>query len=122
LTSRQELAAFAMACGRKLTEAAADSGAGVRTIKRWSATLPAFRRRINQYHAEMVETAMGRLADNMTSAADTLGYLCRKSKNESVRLGAARAILELGVKLRENVEHEERIAALESRAGGRASR
>jgi hypothetical protein len=67
----------------------------------------------------MTSRALGRLVDSMTSAADTLGFLCRKGKSEQVRLGAARALLELGVKLRETVEFEERIAALESRQGQR---
>jgi hypothetical protein len=44
-----------------------------------------------------------------------------RAKSRSVRLGAARAILELGTKLRESVELEQRIAALEAgRAGGKA--
>jgi len=52
------------------------------------------------------------------ASAGTLGYLCRKGKSEMVRLSAARAVLELGTKLRENVELEVRIAALESRQRG----
>ena len=49
----------------------------------------------------------------MSGAADTLGQLARKAKQESVRLAAARAVLELGAQLRETVELEQRIAALE---------
>jgi hypothetical protein len=36
------------------------------------------------------------------------------AQSESVRLGAARSILELGSKLRDNVEFGERLAALEA--------
>ena len=61
----------------------------------------------------MTQRALGTLVDQMVSAADTLGYLCRKGKSEMVRLTAARSILELGTKLRETVELEERIANLE---------
>jgi hypothetical protein len=63
--------------------------------------------------SEMTSRALGRLIDNMTSAADTLGFLSRRANSEQVRLGAARALLELGVKMRETVELEQRIAALE---------
>jgi hypothetical protein len=61
----------------------------------------------------MTSRALGRLVDAMASAAETLGHLSRKGKSEMVRLGAARAILELGPRLQETVEHEERLRALE---------
>ena len=76
--------------------------------------MPAFGRRVAELRAEMTARALGRLADGMAGAAETLGYLSRKGKSETVRLGAARAILELGNKLREAVELESRIAALET--------
>lgn len=115
LTAKQEAAALALAAGRTQAGAAKESGAGVRTIKTWVATQPQFSERIQQLRAELTSRALGRLTDNMVSAADTLGYLCRKGKSETVRLGAARAILELGTKLRETVELEERIFLLEER-------
>jgi hypothetical protein len=120
LPPRQEGAALALAGGCTIDIAARESGAGARTIRTWLATLPAFSRRIGQLRGEMTSRALGRLADNMASAADTLGYLCRQGKSEMVRLSAARAVLELGNKLRESVELEERIAALEARQNGRA--
>jgi hypothetical protein len=113
LTPRQEAAALALARGCKLEKAAQESGAGQRTIKTWMASLPAFRRRNVELRSEMTFRALGRLVDNMASASETLGYLSRKGKSETVRLGAARAVLELGQKVRESVELEERIAALE---------
>jgi len=114
LTPKQEAAALALAAGHPLRVAAKQSGAGERTIKTWSATVPAFGRRIAELRAEMTGRALGRLADGMAGAADTLGFLSRKGKSETVRLGAARAVLELGNKLREAVELEARIAALEA--------
>lgn len=115
LTPRQEGAALALARGLSLPDAARESRAGVRTIKSWTASLPAFSRRVQQLRSEMTGRALGKLADNMASAADTLGYLARKAKSETIRLGASRAILELGVKFRESTELAERITALESR-------
>ena len=114
LTPKQEAAALALAAGQPLRVAARGSGAGERTIKTWTATVPAFGRRVSELRAEMTSRALGRLADNMASAAETLGFLSRKGKSEMVRLSAARAVLELGNKLRESVELEERISALEA--------
>jgi len=114
LSPKQEAAALALAAGQTLCGAARQSGAGERTIKTWTATVPAFGRRVAELRSEMTARALGRLADGMASAADTLGFLSRKGKSEMVRLSAARAILELGNKLREAVELEARIAALEA--------
>lgn len=114
LTPKQEAAALALAAGRTQDEAADESGSGTRTIKTWIATQPTFTRRIQELRGEMTTRALGKLVDNMTSAADTLGYLCRKGKSEMVRLSAARAILELGTKLRETIELSDRIDALEA--------
>ena len=64
----------------------------------------------------MVGRAVARLSATSTLAADCLRELL-EAKAETVRLGAARAILELGSKLREHEELAERIAALEERLG-----
>jgi hypothetical protein len=122
LTPRQEAAAIALASGCTVPAAARESGAGERTIKTWLASLPAFRRRIDELRAEMTRRSLGRLIGSMTSAADTLAFLARKAKAETVRLGAARAVLELAVKLRESVELEARIAALEPNQPGSVRR
>jgi hypothetical protein len=61
---------------------------------------------------ELVGLALGKLADGMAEAAAGLRQLLG-AQSETVRLGACRALLELGVKLRESVELEARIAALE---------
>jgi hypothetical protein len=113
LTPRQEAVALGVASGLSLAGAARKAKVGVPTAKHWSSALPAFRRRVKELRAEMTARAMGRLMDGMVSAADTLGYLSRTGKSEMVRLSAARAILELGTKLRESVELEERLQTLE---------
>jgi hypothetical protein len=46
----------------------------------------------------------------MTAGAVTLRHLCLNARSETVKLGAARSLMELGVKLRETVELEQRIA------------
>jgi hypothetical protein len=114
LTPKQEQVAVSLASGCTIEVAARQCGAAVRTIKGWLANIPDFKRRVDELRSEMTRQALGRLVDSMTSAADTLGYLSRQAKSETVRLYAARSVLELGVKLRESVELEERLAALEA--------
>jgi hypothetical protein len=114
LSPRQEVVALGVASGLSLAEAARSAKVGVPTAKHWSANLPQFHRRVHELRAEMTSQALGRLAESMASAAETLGHLSRKGKSEMVRLSAARAVLESGHKLRESVEVEERIAALEA--------
>lgn len=118
LTPKQEAVALALAAGSTYEEAGRKAGAGVTTIKRWLSENPALPARVRELRVEMTARALGKLIDGMASAADTLGYLSRKAKNEMTRLGAARALLELAVKMRESIELEERIAALESGAAG----
>jgi hypothetical protein len=115
LTAKQEATALALAAGFTQQEAAKKSGAGARTIKAWLATQPAFNQRIREMRSEMTSRALGKLADQMGSAAETLNSLHREATSESVRLSAARSVIELGTKLKESVELEERIADLESK-------
>jgi hypothetical protein len=113
LTPKQEAAALALAAGGTHAAAARKAGCGDRTIRTWQADPGgAFARRVAQLRSEMSARACGRLADGMAAGADTLRALL-KARSEQVRLGAARALLELGVKLRESVELEERVRALE---------
>jgi hypothetical protein len=115
-----EALALALASGQTLRDAAAATGVAERTAtRRWAD--PAFRQRVVELRGGMVNRAAGRMADGMTGAADTLRALLQ-AEGESVRLGAARALLELGTKLRESVELEERLQALEAAAKRRAER
>jgi hypothetical protein len=103
----------ALASGQTVRDAARSAGIGERTAFRRVAD-PDFRRRVAELRAEMIGRALGQLADGMTEAAGTLRKLLA-ADGESVRLGAARSILELGNKLREAVELERRMADLEQR-------
>jgi hypothetical protein len=103
--------ALALASGLTVEAAAGAAGVGERTVYRRLAN-PAFRVRVSELRTAMVERALGKMADGMGEAADTLRQLLA-AKSESVRLGAARALFELSVKLRESVELEERLRALE---------
>jgi hypothetical protein len=107
-----ESLAAALATGQTLRAAAVTAGIAERTAaRRWAD--PDFRRRVAGLRGDLVQAAMGRMADGMSAAADVLRQLLT-AQSENVRLGAARSLLELGVKLRETVELEDRFAALEA--------
>jgi hypothetical protein len=63
----------------------------------------------------MVQRTVGTLTAAGSESVRTLLELVKPAAPYAVRLGAARAMLELGNKLREAVDLEERLAALEER-------
>lgn len=105
--------ALALAAGQTLRDAAQMVGIAERTATRRIAD-PAFRALVGRYRQQMVERALGRLADGMSDAANVLHALLG-ANSENVRLGAARSLLEMGTKLREAVEMERRLTQLEMR-------
>ena len=103
----------ALAGGVTVQDAAVTAGVGVATARR-RLREPEFRRRVDEARADMIRQAVARVSAASTNAVATLRGLLG-AESESVRLGAARSILELGVKLREAQDLAERIAALEAR-------
>jgi hypothetical protein len=104
----------ALAGGATVQDAAKAAGVSPRTAHR-RLDDRAFKIRVQAARAELVEHAVGILAKASTAAAVTLAQLLDKNIAPSTRLAAARAILELGSKLRETQELGDRIAALEER-------
>jgi hypothetical protein len=103
--------ALALATGQTLRDAAAAAGVGERTAtRRWAD--PAFRRRVADLRGDMVQRSLGRLSDGMAEAADVLRQLL-KAEADTVKLGAARSLMELGAKLREVVELASKVDELE---------
>jgi hypothetical protein len=101
----------ALAGGATVQQAATMAHLGERTAYRRLAE-PAFRRQVDRGRDESIARAVGQLAEASTEAVATLRALL-SAESASVRLGACRAILELGMKLRENHELATRLAALE---------
>ena len=111
----------ALAGGATVKEAAHRAGVAECTAHR-RLDDPEFRRQVDAARTEMIASAVGTLAKASTAAAVTLATLLGKEQPPSIRLGAARSILELGSKLRETQELEERIAALEERVAQQGQR
>lgn len=104
------IVAFAAGCSQ--VEAAERAGVHRSTAaRRWAG--PTFRREVERTRSEMMRRAAGHLADGAVEAAQTLRSLLDSSHPPTVRLGAARSILELSIRTLEAVELERRIAALE---------
>jgi hypothetical protein len=111
--SADEALALALASGLTVEGAAEQAGVSPRTAYRRRAD-PDFRQRVIEFRAEMVQRALGKLADGAAAAVDTLRKLL-KAKSEHVKLGAARAMLELASRLRDTVELEQRFQDVENR-------
>jgi hypothetical protein len=107
---------LALACGATVETAARQCGLGERTVYR-RLKEPDFQRRLREVRADMLARTSAALSAAATEAVRTLLDLQKSGVQPAVRLGAARAILEIGAKLRETVDLEARIAVLEDREG-----
>src|SRR5262245_48698991 len=101
----------ALACGATVEAAARKCQLHERTVYRRLED-PAFRARVQEARAGMLTAAAGMLTAAAGESVRTLLALQKESVPAAVRLGAARAVIELGIKVREMVELEARIAAL----------
>jgi hypothetical protein len=104
----------ALAGGATVQDAAEVAGVAPRTVHRRLED-PAFRQSVANARTELIARAVGSLAESASEAASTLRALLGAETPPAVRLGAARSVLDLVVKLREHDELAERIAALEGR-------
>ncbi len=110
----------ALASGLTQQQAAQQAGVNLRTVARRWADL-AFRAQVANAQSETVWQVAARLSAAGVLATSTLLRLL-KAESESVQLGAARAILEMGMKAREAAELEQRIATLEERLAAQKGR
>jgi hypothetical protein len=107
---------LALACGATVEAAARQAGVSESTAYRRLADI-AFQQQLRALRADMVQRTAGTLTAAAGEAVRTLLELLKPGVAASTRLGAARAVLESGVKLREIAELEQRLAALEQQLG-----
>lgn len=110
--TKDDTAILALACGATVEKAAQQARLSKRTLYRRLAD-PAFRRQVQAVRGDMVQRTAGTLTAAATEAVKTLLALQQASTPAAVRLGAARAVLEIGIKMREVADLEERLAVLE---------
>jgi hypothetical protein len=101
-----------LACGATVEQAAKQVGMSERTIYR-RLSEPEFQRELAKVRADMVQRTAGTLTAASSEAVKTLVSLLKIEGSPPVRLGAARAILEVGMKLREVADLEQRLLDLE---------
>jgi hypothetical protein len=105
---------LALACGATVDVAARQAGISSSTVIRRRAD-PEFQRRLRAIRGEMIERTAGALTAAATESVRTLLELQKPAAPPAVRLGAARAILEVGLRIRELVDLEVDMNALERR-------
>jgi hypothetical protein len=103
---------LALACGATLEGAGRQAGVSESTVRR-RVKEPDFQRRLQALRADMVQRTSGALTAAGTESVRTLLDLQKPVSPAAVRLGAAKAVLELGMKVRETAELEQRLTALE---------
>ncbi len=110
----EEALLMALACGSTVDSAASKSGLSKRTIYRRLEDAE-FRRQLQNYRTDMVYRATGMLTAASMEAVKTLLSLLGSGNAAAARLGAARAVLDIGLKLRQASELEERMSKIEER-------
>ena len=103
----------ALVQGKSLSDAASTSGVSESTVKRRLAD-PRFQRELQAARQRAVSRAVSILAEGTTTAAVNLRWLASNAAQESVRLAAARSILEYAFRGIETMDLAERIRALEA--------
>jgi hypothetical protein len=106
---------LSLAAGATVREASKSAGIAESTAYRRLQD-DQFRRQLSIARTRLLSEAVGRLSAVATRAVDTLENLL-DSPTETVRLGAARAILDRVVSLRENLELADRLERLEAAVG-----
>jgi hypothetical protein len=105
---------WALAGGASVDQAACQCQLSARTVYR-RLEHEEFRRRLQELRANMVEQTAGALTAAGAESVRTLLELAQPAAPYAVRLAAAKAILEMGGKLREAVDLKERLAAQKER-------
>jgi len=103
---------MAFACGATVESAARQAGVSESTAQRRRDD-PAFDQQLQAMRADMIKRTAGALTAASTESVRTLLDLQKPSAPPAVRLGAARSVLEIGIKLREAADLEERMTVLE---------
>ena len=105
---------LSLACGATIENAARSVGVSERTVYRRLKSA-AFRQQLQQRRGDLVQRAASLLTAAALEAIKTLVELQKPPAPAAVRLGAARSILEYGLKLREAADLYGRVGTLEER-------
>jgi hypothetical protein len=99
--------------GHTVAEAASQAGIGERTAYR-RLDDPPFRAELLDLRRRLLDETVEEMAGAAVEAARTLRALLGDGEPPAIRLGAARAVLELGIRLRDQTELSGRLDAMET--------
>jgi hypothetical protein len=94
LSARQECVAAALAAGSSVAQASRDCKVGTATIWAWL-KLPRFKGRLDELRRQLVDAAMGRLAELLGKAGETYSKLLDSAETPArIKLDTANAVLD----------------------------
>lgn len=110
----QDSLVLTLACGATVEGAARQAGVSERTVRRRLQD-PKFVQKVNKLRSEMHVRVADQLTAASTEGVRTMVQLMKENNTGSVRLGAARSVVELSTKVRETADLAVRLAELERR-------
>ncbi len=108
---------MALACGATWEAAAHSAGVSEATVQRRLKD-PAFCKRLDDIRADMLTRTASMMTAASLESVKNLNVLQKEPYPPAVRLGASRAMIELGAKVREAADLTARVKALEERLEG----
>jgi len=115
LNNRQLKAIILLLEGKSIEEVSKALGIAVNTMYRWLEKEALFKKTYSEAKEKVFNEAIEDLKIGSREAVKTLLDLMRTGKKETARLGSAKTILELALRVKEINELEKRIEALEER-------
>ena len=116
MTGKQEKALAALVRSPTAKQAAEAAGIGYTSLRRWMREDEEFRNAYKAALAELLEDAHRQSSAGMGAALDTLREISEDIlAGANARIAASRALLEFSLKLREAVDTEARLTAIEEK-------
>ena len=103
----------ALAGGSTAADAATAAKVSERTVRRRLAE-PDFVTHLEELRREVIQSALVKVSSSAVQAVTTLVSLLDSEQPSSTRLGAAKAVLDYGIRLRAESEFAERLTAIET--------
>ncbi len=114
-TLRDKLAAW-VASGRSIAAFAKDKDIPMRTCYSWSGTA-VFKAKVRRIRRRMLDRVAGTLTRHGLTAVGEIARLIRKGDSDTIKLGAAKALLDQLIHVSDHADWEQRLSAVEARDG-----
>jgi len=114
LSNKREFAIGALLASSSIVEAAKACNVNERTLRDWMTRLD-FREAYDQARRQVLDQVLAHLQASSGEALETLLAVCRdQDARPAARVAAARAVLDLSVKIRSEEDFDARLRALEA--------